>query len=121
MTKIISASALLIGLFSMHAQAHYYPESPSCRGPKKPLQFVTELDKKEFDDKVAEFRQCLEDFVSQQNKAIEKHQLSAEKASNAWKNYVEGELGQTLKSPETSEAAEQPDAAASSATPSPSN
>lgn len=101
MAKLLSISGLLLAVLSSQAQAHLFLESPNCRGPQKPLQFVTELDKQEFDEKVAKFRQCLESFVGKQNKAIEIHTQSADKAATVWEQYVVKELGQTLKKPET--------------------
>lgn len=90
---------LLLCAFAGTVQAHFYVENPSCRAPKKPLQFVTDLDKQEFDQKVQEYRGCLEAFVNKQNDAMAIHKQSADKASEIWKNYVEQVLGQKIKDP----------------------
>ncbi|HEY5718496.1 MAG TPA: hypothetical protein VIS52_08370, partial [Motiliproteus sp.] len=63
------------------AQAHFFPESANCKAPVMPLEFVTELDKKQFDAKVAQYRGCLESFVNKQNEAMGKHKQAAEKAA----------------------------------------
>lgn len=94
--KALSCFTLFLTLANS-AQAHFYVENPSCRAPKKPLQFVTDLDKQEFDNKVQAYRQCLEEFVNKQNSAMEKHKQSADKAAEIWRAYVEKTLGQKIK------------------------
>lgn len=101
---------LLLVMTAGTAQAHFYPETANCRAPKKPFEFITELDKQQFDAKVAEYRSCLEGFVNKQNEAMAKHQASADKAAATWKQYVETVLGATLQEPgqEDAETAPQP-------------
>lgn len=123
MVKLLSTLGLFLAVLSSQAHAHLYLESPNCRGPQKPLQFVTELDKEEFDEKVAKFRQCLETFVGKQNKAIETHTQSADKAAVVWEQYVTKELGQTIKKPdakaESNTESQKPEKPQSASTPMP--
>ena len=97
-------SAMLL-ITSTQANAHFFAENNNCRAPKKPLQFVTELDKQKFDEKVADYRSCLEEFVNKQNAAIAKHQGSAEKAAEVWKQYAENVLQVKVITAEEAEAA----------------
>lgn len=41
---------------------------------------------------VESFKQCIEDFVEEQNDASRKHQSAAEEAIDEWNNYVNHEL-----------------------------
>ncbi|MCW8885815.1 MAG: hypothetical protein OQK12_11250 [Motiliproteus sp.] len=117
---------VLIGVLgvtvSSTANAHFFAESPQCKAPKKPLQFVTDMDKKEFDKKVDEYRGCLEGFVQRQNAAMEKHKNGADKAATIWKNYAENELGLKVIPADTTaskatESKAQPDPTKAEATP----
>ncbi|WP_207061981.1 hypothetical protein [Motiliproteus sp. SC1-56] len=96
-SRTIAAPALLALLLNTPtAQAHFFEENADCRAPKKPLEFVTELDKQAFEKKVADFRACLDSFVNKQNQALQRHQSAAEKAAQRWRTYVETELGGTV-------------------------
>ncbi len=85
------------------ASAHFYAEPAACRPPAKPLKFVTELDAHQFNQKVSEYRTCLENFVSKQTEAMETHKASAEKAAAVWRTFVEQELGQQVQPTEENE------------------
>ncbi|WP_210396823.1 hypothetical protein [Motiliproteus sediminis] len=101
MPRLIGTTPLLLItalLASASAQAHFFPETANCKGPAMPLEFVTELDRKQFDAKVAEYRGCLETFVSRQNEAMSKHKQAADNAAEAWKRYAETVLKVKLKS-----------------------
>lgn len=92
MPRSFSAAPLLLAatlLASTATHAHFFPETANCKGPVMPLEFVTELDKQEFDAKVAEYRGCLETFVGRQNEAMQKHKQAADNAAEAWKRYAE--------------------------------
>lgn len=79
------------------AQAHFFAPSHDCRAPQKPLEFTTETDRVQFEEKVKAFRACLEDFVDNQNKAADKHQQAGEAAASAWKDYAEQVLKAKVK------------------------
>ncbi len=99
--RIASAAMVMaLSLLPGWAQADYFVESPNCDAPVKPLEFVTELDKQEFDKKVNAYRGCLEQFVSKHNGAMEKHKQSADKAVAEWENYATQVLGVKLNKPE---------------------
>ncbi|OMH25915.1 hypothetical protein BGP75_25745 [Motiliproteus sp. MSK22-1] len=101
-SALISVTLLIA---SAQANAHFFAENNNCRPPKKPLQFVTELDKQKFDEKVNDYRSCLETFVNKQNSAMTKHKESAEKAAAVWKQYAENVLQVKVISAEEAEAA----------------
>jgi len=95
-------AALLLGcasLFPIAAEAHFFPESANCKAPAMPLEFITELDKQQFDAKVGQYRACLESFVGKQNEAMAKHKQAAEKAAADWKYYAETVLKAKVTEP----------------------
>ncbi|MEH6627885.1 MAG: hypothetical protein V7739_15680 [Motiliproteus sp.] len=104
LTRLVikTSIALPLLLASAITQAHFFSESPnSCKAPKKPLKFVTELDEQLFERQVDEYRGCLEKFVTRQNDAMDKHKAGAEKAVLAWKDYAENVLNLKFKETET--------------------
>jgi len=114
LSTVAGASLLAMAtLFTPGASAHFFPESANCKAPAKPLEFITELDKKEFDGKVDQYRACLESFVGKQNEAMGKHKQAAEKAAADWKHYAETVLKAKVNSapPASPAAAATPDAA----------
>ncbi len=89
------ASLLISGLLSSAAHAHFFAEAHDCRAPVKPLEFVTDLDRQQFEQQVDQYRNCLQSFVDKQNAAMEKHQTSAQRAADTWNDYAQRELGAT--------------------------
>ncbi|MEH6471280.1 MAG: hypothetical protein V7752_08520 [Halopseudomonas sp.] len=93
MTKARTILTLTGCLISGLSHAHFFSEAHDCKAPVKPLEFITELDKKEFEQDVEDYRSCLQAFVDKQNAAMAKHQTAAQKAADTWKDYAERELG----------------------------
>ena len=93
-----TTTGILLGLLMPSlAQAHFFAESHTCTAPNKPLEFITELDKQQFEQQVDAYRACLQGFVDGQNSAMSKHQSAAQKAADAWSNYATQVLGAELK------------------------
>ncbi|MEH6652296.1 MAG: hypothetical protein V7707_19915 [Motiliproteus sp.] len=97
--RLLSAALTTMVLLGMvapeNAQAHFFSEAHDCKAPVKPLEFVTELDRQEFDQKVEQYRSCLQSFVDKQNAGMGKHQSAANQAAETWNSYAERELGVT--------------------------
>lgn len=86
---------LLCSFLSTAAQAHFFAEAHVCKAPVKPLEFITELDKQQFEQEVEQYRNCLQTFVDKQNSAMTKHQSAAQQAADAWNDYSQRQLGVT--------------------------
>ncbi len=86
---LVAGLSLLLSITT--AYAHRFEESPTCAKPRKPAQFIDELAKTDFQIKVDRFRVCLDNFITQHNTAMTKHQGSAEKAAKIWQQFSESE------------------------------
>lgn len=75
------------------SQAHFFAEAHDCKAPIKPLEFITELDRQEFEQAVANYRGCLQSFIDKQNAGMTKHQTAAQQASDTWSEYAQRVLG----------------------------
>jgi hypothetical protein len=69
-----------------------FAPSPSCTKPYKPYKFNDQYEITNFKNQVEEYRQCINDFVEEQNNAIVNHRHAAEEATSEWDNYVNYEL-----------------------------
>lgn len=88
-----SLAALLLALTSAPSQAHFFSEAHDCKAPEKPLEFITELDREQFEQKVTAYRDCLQSFVDKQNAAMEKHRSAGQRAADTWERYQQQVLG----------------------------
>ena len=95
----LTTLVLLFTVAPQSAQAHFFSEAHDCKAPVKPLEFVTELDRQEFEQKVDQYRGCLQSFIDKQNAAMGKHQSAANQAAETWNSYAERELGAAAPSP----------------------
>ncbi len=59
--------------------------SHTCAKPITPSQFATREDHAKFDRQVGKYKQCLTDFVNEQNKEARMHSEAARKATNELK------------------------------------
>ncbi len=76
-------------LMSATSQAHFFSEAHQCKGPLRPLEFTTEQDKQQFEQKVENYRVCLQQFINKQNAAMTKHQTAGKKAADTWSEYAQ--------------------------------
>ncbi len=72
--------------------ADSYADSPSCSKPFKPSQFSDEDDYENFLSEVRDYKQCIMDFIEEQNEAIRTHQKAAQNAIDEWDDFVTFEL-----------------------------
>ncbi len=56
--------------------------SHNCPKPTTPSHFATQADQAKFDRQVGAYRQCLSDFINEQNKEARMHTEAARKATN---------------------------------------
>ena len=83
---------LILSLASGAVYADNYSPSHSCRKPIKPYKFTRNWEVEQFKDDVARYKQCINDFVDEQNEAVENHKRAAKNAIDEWNGYVRYEL-----------------------------
>ena len=83
---------LILSLASGAVYADNYSPSHSCCKPIKPYKFTSNWEVEQFKDDVARYKQCISDFVDEQNEAVENHKRAAKNAIDEWNGYVRYEL-----------------------------
>lgn len=68
-------------------QPSYY-----CNKPYKPFQFRDQYEFNEYLRDVEGYKDCIHDFIEEQNEAIRNHSNAAEDAIRDWNNFVNFEL-----------------------------
>ena len=87
--KKLSILLLLASLvFTSFAQADGYVPSPYCTAPKKPLIFSPKYYQDRYTIDVQKYKNCLMDFVREQEEAVRIHKLAAENATKEWNHFV---------------------------------
>lgn len=84
--------ALLFIALSTSAQADMISPSHYCSKPIKLYEFTDEWQITQFKNEVERYKDCISDFVDEQNEAARKHQDAAEEAVEEWNSYVRYEL-----------------------------
>lgn len=84
--------AVLIALSSGAVLADIFTPSHSCRKPIRPIEFSSDWEVAMFKDDIERYKQCISDFVDEQNEAASRHQDAAEAAVDEWNRYVRYEL-----------------------------
>ena len=91
--KMKQTILLLIIFFGISTiQADMITPSHMCSKPYKPLEFTSQYEVDTFNDDVRRYKQCIVDFVEEQNQAIKNHQDAQEEAIEEWNRYVRYEL-----------------------------
>lgn len=83
---------LIFALASGSVYADNYSPSHPCRKPIKPYRFTSNWEMEQFKNDVARYKQCISDFVDEQNEAVENHKRAAKNAIDEWNGYVRYEL-----------------------------
>lgn len=86
---LIGFTALLLSA-SIHADS--YSVSSSCYKPHKPYEFNSQWELDSFNNDVDRYKECISDFVDEQNRAVRNHQRAASEAIEEWNSYVRYEL-----------------------------
>lgn len=79
------------GVFSP-VYADTYSPSHSCSKPYKPYEFTSQYQLDSFNDEVEDYKRCINDFIDEQNDAVQTHQDAAEVAIDEWNRFVRYEL-----------------------------
>lgn len=79
--KILTVLAVL----PLIVHADMISPSHNCSKPGTPSQFATDAERRAFDRQVRTYKQCLSDFVREQEKEARMHSEAARSASNELK------------------------------------
>lgn len=74
------------------AIADVYQPSHDCSKPDRPFEFEDDWELENFSSEVEDYKQCISDFVDEQNEAIKRHQNAAQEAIDEWNSFVNYEL-----------------------------
>lgn len=74
------------------AEADTFTPSHYCSKPYKPYEFNSQWEIDNFLSEVEDYRNCIEEFVDEQQSAIRKHQQAADDAIDEWNSFVNYEL-----------------------------
>lgn len=89
-------NVLIFGFFSLiisiPLMADMFIPSPSCSKPYKPYEFNSQYEIDKFNDDVQRYKNCISDFVDEQNQAATKHQQAANDAIDEWNRFANYEL-----------------------------
>ena len=92
---------LLILLLSPSvAQADPSPPSHKCTAPLKQTEFATRFQLDRYKTTVDLYRSCLEDFVKEQERAIENHRRAVQSAIDDWNTFVGKDAKEPPRSPQ---------------------
>ncbi len=91
MNKILLLTIFMLGT-SISINADMFSPSPSCSKPYKPYEFTDQYQIDSFNDDVRRHKQCIMDFVEEQNQAILNHQNAKSEAIEEWNRFVNYEL-----------------------------
>ena len=80
--------ALLFVFLPAFAFADRVSPAHSCIQPHKPVKFNNEAEVNAHKVRVESYRKCINDFVEEQNQAIEKHKDAANRAIEEWNFFV---------------------------------
>jgi len=72
--------------------ADTFTPSHYCSKPFKPYSFNDQWEYDQFLAEVEDYKACIDDFVEEQNEAIEAHREAAEEAIEEWNSFVRWEL-----------------------------
>ena len=92
---------LLILLLSPSvAQSDASPPAPKCTAPLKQTEFATRFQVDRYKATVDLYRSCLEDFVKEQERAIENHRQAVQSAIDDWNKFVGKEAKEPPRTPQ---------------------
>jgi hypothetical protein len=72
--------------------ADMFAPSHSCSKPYKPYQFNSQYEVDSFNNDVERYKNCIQNFIDEQNEAVLTHQRAADEALDAWNRFVNYEL-----------------------------
>lgn len=85
---VFIAGAFLLAFSPASAFADQVTPKHSCTQPGKPLKFKSEAEVSVYKAQVEVYRKCINDFIEDQNRAIQKHKDAANNAAEEWNFFV---------------------------------
>lgn len=85
MTRYLTIALLAI---ATQASADSIQPSHSCYEPSIPYEFNDDFERQRFINEVEEYKECLSDFVDEQNDAVKNHQAAAQEAIEEWNSFA---------------------------------
>jgi hypothetical protein len=82
---------LLLAFPPAFAFADKVPPTHSCTQPHRPFKFKTEAEVNAYKARVESYRTCINDFVEEQNQAMQKHKDAATRAIEEYNFFVNTE------------------------------
>lgn len=89
--KVLLTSFCIL-IFTVPVFADMFTPSVSCYKPSKAFEFTSQWQIDSFNNDVQTYKNCIEDFVDDQNEAINNHQEAADDAIDEWNRFVNYEL-----------------------------
>jgi len=86
--KMITLSLLLLLGFITTASADIFVPSNSCSKPYKPYTFSNKYEVDNFNNGVDRYKNCINDFIEEQNEASKRHLMAANSAIEEWNSFV---------------------------------
>ena len=91
--KISIPIAVVIALLGVATtQADMFSPSHSCFKPNRPYEFTSEWELDNFMNDVERYKQCISDFVDEQQEEARNHIEAADEAVEEWNRFVRDEL-----------------------------
>lgn len=91
-TRIIICISFIISAWAGPVHADMFMPRNTCYKPSKPYQFNNQWDLDRFKDDVETYRDCINNFIDDQNREAQTHLDAARKALDEWDNFVRWEL-----------------------------
>jgi len=88
----LALAACMLWVVAPAVLADMFEPYPMCSKPYKPYQFTSQWELESFREDVRRYKQCIMDFVEEQERAIETHRRAAEQAIDEWNSFVSLEL-----------------------------
>jgi hypothetical protein len=82
----------ILTLVLPYAEADSFTPMHSCIEPYKPFEFKSQRELDNFNSEVDHYRECISNFIEEQNDAVRRHKNAAQDAIDEWNNYVNFEL-----------------------------
>jgi|GEM_PF-2027908 hypothetical protein len=88
---MIISTALLFVFLPAFTFADKVPPAHSCTQPHRPFKFKTEAEVDAYKAQVESYRKCINDFVEEQNRAMQNHKDAANRAIEEYNFFVNTE------------------------------
>ena len=82
------AFALLLVFLPAFTFADRVTPAHSCTQPRKPLKFKSDAEVNAYKSETDSYRKCINDFIEEQNQAMQKHKDAANHAIEEWNFFV---------------------------------